>query len=125
MRRSTKILSEIAMKYNIEVEDITGPCRFVDYVAARREAIHAMDRIGLSRGAIARAMNRDRCTISYHLRNDLRERKNEIRVRHRRELGVQLNKEIFGLVADYAKEQRIRIDTAANELLRSCLSTAA
>jgi repressor LexA len=38
---------------------------------------------------------------------------------------VKLNAEIFALVKDYASKEKIGIDTAANELLRSCLSTAA
>jgi len=38
---------------------------------------------------------------------------------------VKLNAEIFRLVSDYAKAEKIGIDTAANELLRQSLGAAA
>ena len=38
---------------------------------------------------------------------------------------VKLNAEIFRLVQDYAKQENIEIDTAANELLRQSLGAAA
>jgi len=38
---------------------------------------------------------------------------------------VRLNSEIFRLVSDYAKAEKIGIDTAANELLRQSLGAVA
>ena len=131
MRRSQKVLAEIAADYEVEISDIIGRGRSDYFVEARRAAILALKAAGISHGAIARVLSRHQSTIRYHCDPKFEARK-KAKMMKRRAISthgidpeVVLNAEIFRLVSDYAKAEKIGIDTAANELLRQSLGAAA
>jgi hypothetical protein len=77
--RSSKILSAVAVKHNLQVADILGRDRFEHFVAARREAILAMHASGMTQATIASAMRRQRTTILEYTNPGRRERKKDYR----------------------------------------------
>lgn len=127
--RSRSVLQTVAARHKLQISDILGRDRFAHFLDARREAIRELATAGLTLTTIARVMGRDRSTIVHHLDPVLRASKLAFNKRWRLARdgwsSVKLNAEIFRLVTDYAAQEKIGVDTAANELLRQSLGAAA
>lgn len=67
--RDKRIIREVAQAHRVTVDDITGPRRFRNYVAARREAMQRIrSELGFSFPRIGRLFNRDHTAVLYACR---------------------------------------------------------
>lgn len=71
---SATIISEVAQKHGVSVEDVTGDSRRPHHVLARREAAYRLVfELGLSNAGAGKKLNRDHSTILWAIRHHLRE----------------------------------------------------
>lgn len=75
-RRAKALLAEVAADHKVDVKSLQYKANHRHFGAARREyCILGLQR-GIGLGALASALCRDRTTIAYHQKPELRRRKN-------------------------------------------------